>query len=440
MAPIKKAGLRALIAQQRVRADGIRRTISRWKDKPQADITKAIARTGIDNLKTYWTEYCMAHIKIASREDAAADPYMTENLFNAVEMEVEICEADMVSHLAEGAESSSATADGQVRGLSLWSQRSIKLPEFNLPKFSGRAEDWAAFSDIFRSTIHTEPHLSKTAKLQYLKVCLIGEAAEFVKGIEITEANYESTWEALKARYHSLYRTVCAHMDSLDQLPRSTKPTVTSLRALSDKAKHTFTALKNLGQDIEGWDFWLVHRVVHCLDADTRVLWGAYLKQQERIRAKEPRDEDDPTQDAGLPGERLPTFNDLTMFLEDRVESLEVGLSGQEPRQREPRLVSTPRQTFHFQQDKVPLITVIKCELCSADHYIGKCPKFQAKSVSDRRYDIRRLGLCFNCLGHHMARVCNSSRRCISCNEKHHSSLHEGKDLPSRTPPPKPQA
>ena len=57
-------------------------------------------------------------------------------------------------------------------------------------------------------------------------------------------------------------------------------------------------------------------------------------------------------------------------------------------------------------------------------HLITRCPKSLTKSQHDRRSDVRRLKLCFNCLGTHKHQSCISFRRFNTCSEKHHSLLH----------------
>ena len=99
MAPT--APVRRLIAQQQVRAQGIRRMIARWRDRPEGRVAKALIENGIDKLKGYWTEYRLAHLQIAGRNTAATEPYMVDREFEEVEMEIDECEEEMVSQLAE---------------------------------------------------------------------------------------------------------------------------------------------------------------------------------------------------------------------------------------------------------------------------------------------------------------------------------------------------
>ena len=91
------------------------------------------------------------------------------------------------------------------------------------------------------------------------------------------------------------------------------------------------------------------------------------------------------------------------------------------------KLAKQAKRAFHFStgsKNQNPYIDDRKCPLCTQNHYIGACPTFLAKSPYGRRDDVRRLSLCFNCMGPHKSQRCASKRRCKECRDKHHSSLH----------------
>ena len=88
--------------------------------------------------------------------------------------------------------------------------RPAKLPKWDLPTLSGRYEDWEDFCDLFTSLVHDALRLVNVAKLQYLKSCLTGAAADLVKEVATTNANYLSTWQALKVDW-----SVCPNSGTL---------------------------------------------------------------------------------------------------------------------------------------------------------------------------------------------------------------------------------
>lgn len=65
------------------------------------------------------------------------------------------------------------------------------------------------------------------------------------------------------------------------------------------------------------------------------------------------------------------------------------------------------------------------CLLCKNEHYIAYCPKYQQKTIKQRLELVSAKGFCFNCLGHHRASNCQSTKRCVKCGKRHHSTLRK---------------
>ncbi len=67
-----------------------------------------------------------------------------------------------------------------------------------------------------------------------------------------------------------------------------------------------------------------------------------------------------------------------------------------------------------------------KCLYCQLPHVIYVCSDFKKLSVSARKEQARRKGLCFNCLCKgHTINHCTSKNRCKQCEAKHHTLLHQ---------------
>ena len=79
----------------------------------------------------------------------------------------------------------------------------IKLPASKLPEFSGSYSDWPAFWDQFYSTVGRRKGMAKVTKFTYLKTCLKGEPADWLRGMLVTENNYA---EARKDAPHQVRR------------------------------------------------------------------------------------------------------------------------------------------------------------------------------------------------------------------------------------------
>ena len=129
--------------------------------------------------------------------------------------------------------------------------RIAQLPKIPLPTFSGDYEDWDSFCDLFTTLVHEAPRVLDATKLQYLKTRLKGSAAVLIKDVAITNANYASTWQALKARYRNPRLIINKHLTALMEIPHLKKEFASELRSFVDEIQRIVRALSNLKLPIE---------------------------------------------------------------------------------------------------------------------------------------------------------------------------------------------
>ena len=70
--------------------------------------------------------------------------------------------------------------------------------------------------------------------------------------------------------------------------------------------------------------------------------------------------------------------------------------------------------------------------LCSEAHKLPSSPKFQSKSLADRKKVVETYKLCWNCLAKgHRIKQCQSKVTCRvdGCGKRHHTLLHETKKV-----------
>ena len=65
----------------------------------------------------------------------------------------------------------------------------LRLPQHDLPKFSGLYSEWPNFWNQFDVAIGRRDKLSQAHKLSHLKMCLQGEPLDIVKTLSITDEN-----------------------------------------------------------------------------------------------------------------------------------------------------------------------------------------------------------------------------------------------------------
>ena len=55
----------------------------------------------MEKLRSYWSVYQRAHVRIASRDNATTDEYIINDVFEQLETEVDECEIDIEDQLLE---------------------------------------------------------------------------------------------------------------------------------------------------------------------------------------------------------------------------------------------------------------------------------------------------------------------------------------------------
>lgn len=255
MAPIALKKLTALQTSREAQIESIR---ARLAAKPRDSLNKSIVQARLDAVRGIWTEVRNTHSDIVVRDDAETDAYVADAWFDRIQgvYETAIDEFLTLLSLFETADGDTSRSDaGSDREASA---RVAKLPRIPLPTFSGQYEDWASFSDLFTTFVHDIPGLADATKLQYLKLCLKDEAAELIKDVTTTSANYASTWQALNARYHNPRLIINKLLTSFMEIPHLKKESASELRAFVDEAQRVIRALGNLKIPVEQWDIMLI--------------------------------------------------------------------------------------------------------------------------------------------------------------------------------------
>ena len=269
-----------------------------------------------------------------------------------------------------------------------------KLPAISIPTFSGVFSDWLEFKDLFSAIVVKDTRISSVEKLQHLKTHVQGEAAELLKTVKVTDANFEVAWKLLEDHYSNTRRLVSAFTQDLLNVPSVKSESAAELKVLLNSTINSLSALTQLNRPTASWDDLLIALTTRKLDAKTFKEWEVL-----NSHSKTP-----------------PTFDSLKTFLEERISTLEIITS----MLKLPKQMANSRSTFAH-----VATTSEKCFCCSAEHFILRCPDFQSKSIEERRQFVKDKSLCFNCLGNHRVANCRSTKTCQKCNAQHHTLLHE---------------
>lgn len=288
--------------------------------------------------------------------------------------------------------------------------RFVKLPKIEIPQFSGDYIEWPNFRDIFHSLIVSNTNLHDAQKLHYLKSSLTDQAAQLVKHLSVTEANFSSAWEMLSKRYENKRVIINSLINKLLAIPSVQNDSVPEIKNLRDVTAEIVRALKNLDRDIEN-DL-LVVLTVKKLSKFSLIEWE-----------KQFGDSDD-----------FPTYKQLDSFLSTRIRTLEAIQSSLgtfkniDSRKNSNSNNNYPKKNqSNANSVKSFNITLsnYECCLCGEKHLLFRCDQFKSLPVIKRLEVVKRHKLCFNCLRQgHVVRKCTSKHDCMHCKQRHHSMLH----------------
>ncbi|XP_036140647.1 uncharacterized protein LOC118644911 [Monomorium pharaonis] len=363
-------------------------------------------------LKEHWEKFSLvndaiglAMTKISSHDKLSLQqhPYFENNVFlvthecylDSIEKMTSLLETDSES-VNDTPSTQSAPQDLNIHA---WLHNS-RLPRLDTPKFNGSPEDWLDFKDLFHTMVLSRATLSPVEKLQYLKLSLIGPAARLLKNTPSTSGNFEKAWNAVVSYYENKRNLVSSTLHSLFTLKRLTKESARDLERLYNELTDLYRSFETLNRPIETWDDFLVFIAVEKLDSESVKVWEQHLGS-----STEP-----------------PTWNQFLDFLLTRLRSVqayEKSRIGKMP---------PPQQNFaksHFQGRSQEFSeNSDSCPLCSETHYLSSCPQYKDKSVQQRTAIVSQHNLCYNCLRPHRVSTCRSTRRCLKCGKKHHTTIH----------------
>ena len=277
----------------------------------------------------------------------------------------------------------------------------VKLPSLTLPNFDGDVLKWNDFFESFSVGVDKRK-ISSVEKFQYLKSCLKGDAQTILDGLPLSDANYSAALRLLQDRFGSKRRLLLEHIRALINFSPPKYQNHSSMRIFVDQVnKHT--------RGLESLDM---------VQDNYGILFGEILlaKMPKEIKHEFVRLDEET---AGLK-ELLTIIEREAKMQELLIQTTDTSLTnGTSPRH-------TPyKGSRSFQAQS----TVANCYLCgSKDHFIYKCTKFLQMEPKERHSIAKEKRLCFNCLGKHLSKDCQSKSGCKVCHRKHNTMLHFSSD------------
>lgn len=388
---------------------------SNLKKTNKVKITQGYLKARRDLIERYWAKFIETHSQIVidtTAADKTTCSYFSDDTYSVTEESYLNCCTYINDKLTEMLPTPAVNVTGAAsinQGQPIIVQQSSLNPQLKLlpptiPKFDGNYQHWPSFYDIFTSLVHNDATMPAVHKLHHLKGSMTGEAEQLLRHFSLTAANYNPAWEMLNQRYANKRVLLDTQLRILFNQPKALRDDATSIKALMDTSTECLYSLQNLEVPTDSWDPIMIYLITQRLTSETLQLWEQSLTGKEN----------------------LPSYKDLTAFLEGRYRTLEAianveGHNVDKPNQ--PSRTNKDKQTFHAAV--TPASTSASCTKCSASHSIRQCDQFKAMSVIDRHDFAKSNRLCMNCLSSsHNSNRCPSNKRCFECRKRHHTLLH----------------
>ena len=285
----------------------------------------------------------------------------------------------------------------------------VKLPKLSLTRFDGNPTHWATFWDSFHSTIDSNAELANIDKLKYLQNSLIGEAAQTIAGLQITNENYKEAIDLLEKRFGNKQIILSRHIETIMELPKiNSNEDLHGIRLLYDNLESTTRSLKSIGVDSDSYSTVLSPIIMSKLPQELRLLISRSLEDEWNIAELLEK-----------LGEEISLREKCTLASIGNVshrfnKDTRGGKSVQAIRRPQPTFSTLVAENT---QQQVP-----NCLFCQNKHYSASCTR--VTDPHSRKKILRELRRCFVCLkGGHVSRDCTSRSRCFYCKERHHSSI-----------------
>ncbi|XP_077296691.1 uncharacterized protein LOC143918624 [Arctopsyche grandis] len=277
----------------------------------------------------------------------------------------------------------------------------IKLPPITLPTFDGSNDEWKSFQTAFSRVVAENNAYNHWEKFLLLKAQLRGTAKKLIDGLEASANSFLEAWTLLTDRYDHPRLNHNNQVYTLLDLVPITRENHKDLRTLLDKVTASIQALKwNLQPEGE-WNGFLICMLLRKLPQRIQLDWEMSLSDKS-----------------------IPRYETFERFLNNRCNALRATATSDAVNTK--RIKSHVAIAEEVTAEEIPPQLTPRCHICSAGHFVNKCPKYTEQTIKQRCELIKKFNLCYNCLSsRHAKEQCTSKYRCSICKRKHHRSIHE---------------
>jgi hypothetical protein len=277
----------------------------------------------------------------------------------------------------------------------------VKLPNIELPRFSGEILKFTSFWQQFTACVD-ELTIPDVTKFNYLMGLLRGDAKSCLEGMSITAENYDAAKKLLKEKFGRKELVIYAHVQELVSLEITD---VQKLSKMYDRLVANVRSLEGLGVTSEQFGIILTPLIVSRLPDEIRMEWSR----------------DSATKEGDL--QYLMTFLDKEISRRERCmtfSSLTMTKETDKPKLQKPPASKGSAAALYNSQGSTPPT----CVFCDNRHSSSACRKYLNATPQGRWELVKSARICFNCLkpGHRNLKC--RAKRCSTCNKYHHDTLH----------------
>ena len=287
------------------------------------------------------------------------------------------------------------SSESTISANSATSENRVRLPKISIQPFDGNELNWRPFWDQFNSTIHNNPTLNEIDKFCYLKNLICPSALECIKGLSLTEGNYNTAVTTLKGRFGNTQVLISRYMDVFVKIEKvKSLHETTKLRKLFDSVENSLLNLKELGVETETYGTLLINILFDRLPEGLKI-----------IITRECSDS------------HWKLDNIMRVFKNELNARERCSQLGSNPTPNPSHRPPASTFTGNTSASNSP-----KCVFCRLSHASSKCNK--VTDVHARTNILRKAARCFLCLqqGHRQSE-CQSRYKCNQCNKRHHISI-----------------
>ena len=381
----------------------------------QPDLDNSTSLSGLqslfENLRKQWT-----HAELCDEHPLKSEQEACKKSLTGMQRDVTTAKAR-----ADTSSSSTATSSGSSSGGSSHHSHFNELPKIKVPSFTGDILGWSTFWSSFESTVDGRKDLSNSQKLNYFKQAIKDPSLQMLLNAPIeTPDTYPDLVAEMKERFEKpreVHRAIIRQMTELTN-PKFTR---TSLRIWYDSIKCGISNLK--ASKYYDLDAFLSSYFYSALPTKLQTLWDQETRKEKGVPPILQLLDFVKGQAETLPAEAQSHVEKTsTQSSNSSNKGYQKKPSYQKPKSVQGPLHSaSPVQNFKWE-----------CKLCAPEkHPIYFCPKWNNYSIPQRLGHIQTYSLCSNCLSPgHTTADCKSPRRCKTCSQKHHQSIHQDAPTP----------